>query len=179
MNHKAHESQKELMNHKAHEEHKAPINHKAHEDHKAPINHKAHEDHKEDPDKLFEPLPSETERVIREIIGGAIAVHRELGPGFIESVYGRALNFELNCRNLSVDRQRDIPIRYRGQIICTHRLDLVVEDSVVVEVKAVRKLKPIHKAQILSYMKAGQFRAGLLMNFNVKLLVDGLDRFVR
>lgn len=85
----------------------------------------------------------------------------------------------MRSRSLRADVQKLIQVRYRGELVCQHRLDLVVEDAVVVEVKAVRKLRPIHQAQILSYLKASGYRVGLLMNFNVRLFVEGLHRFVR
>ena len=107
------------------------------------------------------------------------AVHRELGPGFIEPVYGRALVLELRHRDLSTETEQPVQIYYRGEPVCSHRLDIVVERVVVVEVKAVRKLRPIHQAQVLSYLKASGCRIGLLMNFNVPMLIDGLRRFVR
>jgi GxxExxY protein len=157
------------------------------------MNHKEHKEHKEDKkDKedihqqkghdgreAPEPVAPEIERVIHEAIGAAIDVHKELGPGFIESVYHRALVIALRHRHLLVEEQKSIDIRYRGELVCRHCLDLVVESAVVVEVKAVRKLRPLHQAQILSYLKASRCRVGLLMNFNVPLLIDGLHRFVR
>ena len=154
------------------------------------MNHKEHEEHKEDPkpknrhqtdDERAAPeaIAPEIERVIHEVIGAAIDVHRELGPGFIEPVYQRALVIALRHRQLFAERQTSIEIRYRGELVCRHQLDLVVEKVVVIEVKAVRKLRPIHQAQILSYLKASGCRAGLLINFNVPLLIDGLRRFVR
>jgi len=127
----------------------------------------------------FAPLERETERVVRDVIGAGLRVHRELGPGFLEPVYERALQFELRCRGLLYDDQHRIDIFYRGEQIGLQRLDLVIEGCVVVEVKAVREIRPIHQAQILSYLKASGMRVGLLMNFNVARLVDGLQRFVR
>lgn len=150
------------MNHKGHEE---SINHKGHEDHKGKVPNS--------------PLPPAVERVVREIIGAAIAVHRALGPGFIEPVYARALAIELRCRGLRLSEEHVVEIRYRGELAGRHRLDLVVNDVVVVEVKAVKKLRPLHQAQILSYLKAGGCRVGLLMNFNETTLVRGLQRLVR
>jgi GxxExxY protein len=138
-----------------------------------------HEDHKDHKGSSYPPLPGETERVVREVIGAGLAVHRELGPGFIEGVYDRAVCLELKQRNLSYERQKEIQVRYRGETICSHRLDLVVGGCVIVEVKAVKALRPVHKAQILSYLKASNLRVGLLMNFNVKMFVQGLHRFVR
>jgi GxxExxY protein len=168
------------------------------------MNHKEHKDHKEDKEDKEDkgakastfftaatmngigatgsktpPIAASTERVVREVIGAAIQVHRALGPGFIEPVYERAMRVELDCRNLRVARQKSILIQYRGKPLCRHQLDFVIEDVVIVEVKAVKWLRPIHQAQILSYLKASGCRIGLLMNFNVPLLIDGLRRFVR
>ena len=130
-------------------------------------------------DKAFAPLDAQIERVVREVIGAGLAVHRQLGPGFLESIYGRALAIELRCRNMHFDEQHRMVVRYRGEIVAQHRLDLLVEHSVVVEVKAVKKLRPIHAAQVLSYLKASGHRVGLLMNFNVRLFKNGVQRFIR
>jgi len=138
------------------------------------MNHKGHQEH-----KGHEPISPATERIVHEIIGAAVAVHRELGPGFIEPVYGRALVLELRHRNLNTEVEKSVQVYYRGERVCSHRLDIVVERVAVVEVKAVRKLQPVHCAQMLSYLKATGCRVGLLMNFNVPMLIDGLRRFVR
>ena len=144
------------------------------------MNHKEHEEHEEHKEyKAHAPIDAATERIVREVIGAGIDVHKQLGPGFIEPVYDSALRIELRHRRLHFEEQKSIAIHYRGALVCQHRLDLVVEDVVVVEVKAVRKLRPIHQAQILSYLKASGCRVGLLMNFNVQLFVDGLRRFIR
>ena len=142
------------------------------------MNHKEHKAHQEIR-KAPEPIASTTERIVRDIIGAAVAVHRELGPGFIEPVYGRAMIVELRHRNLRTEAEKPIDVHYRGELLCSHRLDIVVERVVVVEVKAVRRLRPIHHAQVLSYLKASGCRVGLLMNFNVPMLIEGLRRFVR
>ncbi len=113
------------------------------------------------------------------IIGAAIAVHRELGPGLLESAYEACLVYELNERGLKVDRQRLFPVNYRGiRIDCGYRIDLLVEDQVIVELKAVDQVLPIHEAQLLSYVKLSGCKVGLLINFKVKLLKDGVRRFV-
>jgi len=149
-------------------------------------NHEDHKEHKEDRGadsasipETYRPLPPRTELVVREIIGAAIAVHRALGPGFLEPVYERALAIDLRLRNLNFEQQKSILIQYRGEIVYRHKIDLMVENSVIVEVKAVRRLRRIHQAQILSYQKASGCRVGLLMNFNVKIMIEGLRRFVR
>jgi GxxExxY protein len=148
------------------------------------MNHQGHQEHKErqaaeEQAHRYPPLDPAVERVVRESIGAAIAVHRALGPGYLEPAYERALGIELECRGLRYERQSPVDVHYRGRLVCRHRLDLIVERHVIVEVKAVRKLRPIHRAQLLSYMKARVARVGLLMNFNVTRLVDGLERFVR
>ena len=113
------------------------------------------------------------------IIGAAIAVHRELGPGLLESAYEACLVYELSERRLKVDRQRLLPVSYRGiRIDCGYRIDLLVEDQVIVELKAVEQVLPIHEAQLLSYVKLSGCKVGLLINFKVKLLKEGIRRLV-
>lgn len=114
-----------------------------------------------------------------QIIGAAIHVHRELGPGLLESAYEVCLCHELSLHNLKVERQKMIPISYRGiSLDAGYRLDLVVEGQVIVEIKAVSELLPVHEAQLLSYLKQVGGGRGLLINFNVKLLKQGLRRLV-
>ena len=115
----------------------------------------------------------------QRIIGAAIEVHRTLGPGLLESAYEACLAFELGERGLHVARQVALPVVYKDvQIDCGYRVDLLVEDAVVVELKAVEKLRPIHEAQVLSYLKLSGRHVGLLINFNVTLLKDGIRRLV-
>ena len=117
--------------------------------------------------------------VTREIIGAAIEVHRTLGPGLLESTYAPCLHFELQERKLRFATQRVIPIVYKGLALrASYRVDLVVEDIVVVEIKAVAALMPVHEAQVLTYMKLTSCPAGLLVNFNVPRLVDGVKRLL-
>lgn len=114
-----------------------------------------------------------------QIIGAAIQVHRELGPGLLESAYETCLCHELSLHNLKIERQKVIPIFYRGvSLDAGYRLDLVVEGQVIVEIKAVSELLPVHEAQLLSYLKQVGGGRGLLINFNVKLLKQGLRRLV-
>ena len=114
------------------------------------------------------------------IIGAAMDVHRALGPGLLESAYEACMFFELSQTGFRVERQQPLPVVYRGiQLDCGYRLDLVVEDSVIVEVKAVDRLAAIHQAQLLSYLKLSGRRVGLLINFNVRLLKDGIRRVVK
>src|SRR5882672_11272061 len=118
--------------------------------------------------------PSTFSHVTRKIIGAAIEVHRTLGPGLLESIYQPCLQLELASRKIRFVAQRPIPIVYKGMPLdASYRVDLIVEDLVVVEVKAVAALAPIHEAQGLTYMRLTGCPAGLLINFNVPLLVDG------
>jgi len=114
-----------------------------------------------------------------QVIGAAIRVHQALGPGLLESAYEACLAFELAERGLKVERQKPLPVAYRGvELDCGYRVDLVVDDSVIVEVKAVDSLLPVHKAQVLSYLKLSGRKLGLLINFNVAVLKDGIRRLV-
>jgi GxxExxY protein len=114
-----------------------------------------------------------------QIIGAAIQVHRELGPGLLESAYETCLCHELSLLNLKVERQKVIPIRYKNILLdAGYRLDLVVEGQVIVEIKAVSELLPVHEAQLLSYLKQVGGGRGLLINFNERLLKHGLRRLI-
>jgi GxxExxY protein len=119
-----------------------------------------------------------TENEISEkIIGCAIQVHRELGPGLLESSYLECLYFELIQVGLSVEKQKPLPLVYKEvKLDCGYRLDLMVENKVVIEVKAVEALNDVHMAQILTYLKLSKCRLGLLINFNVVLMKDGIRR---
>lgn len=113
------------------------------------------------------------------IIGAAIKVHRTLGPGLLESAYQACLTHELVLNGHQVEREVEIPICYRGLNISPgYRADLIVDSSVLVEVKAVERLHPIHQAQVMTYLRARGLRTGLLINFNVQLLKDGLRRLL-
>jgi GxxExxY protein len=116
--------------------------------------------------------------VTRRIIGAAIEVHRALGPGFLESVYEEALCVELEERGIPFVKQAPISISYKGRDVGEGRLDLLVEDCVIVELKAVDHLTPIHAAQLLSYLRATGITVGLLINFNVSVLRQGIQRMV-
>ena len=119
-----------------------------------------------------------TENEISEkIIGCAIQVHRELGPGLLESSYQECLYFELIQAGLLVEKQRPLPLVYKEvKLECGYRLDLMVENKVVIEVKAVDALNDVHMAQVLTYLKLSKCKLGLLMNFNVALMKDGIRR---
>ena len=113
------------------------------------------------------------------IIGAAIEVHRALGPGLLESAYEQCLAQELSLRKIPFQRQRPLPVHYKGtQLDCGYRLDFLVAEIVVVEVKAIDALLPIHQAQLLSYLKLGGWKLGLLINFHVPLLREGIKRVV-
>lgn len=113
----------------------------------------------------------------REIIGGAIEVHKRLGPGMLESAYEGCLSHELSVRRLRIERQKAVPVVYKDvKLECGYRIDLLVNDVVVVELKSVDALAPIHEAQILTYMRFAKKKIGLLMNFNVPTLRNGLRR---
>lgn len=119
----------------------------------------------------------ELNTVSASIVDSAIAVHRELGPGLLESAYEACLAFELSERGIRVQRQVELPVVFRGHNVdAGYRLDLLVEDLVIVELKAVEQISPLHKAQLLSYLKLSSKPIGLLMNFNVRLLKDGITR---
>jgi len=119
----------------------------------------------------------EINQITEQIIGASIEVHRELGPGLLESAYEAALAYELGLRGLVFERQKEQPIRYKGILIeVGYRMDLLVENCVVVELKAAESLLPIHEALLITYLKLADKRIGLLINFNVPLLKQGIVR---
>ena len=121
----------------------------------------------------------EFDKVSKEIIGAAIEVHKALGPGLLESAYEKCLVYEIAQKGLSFERQKGIPVIYKEVFIdCGYRLDLLVENKIIVELKTVEFLNAVHQAQILTYMKFAGIRTGLLINFNVTILKNGLQRFV-
>ena len=118
-------------------------------------------------------------QLTHEIIGAAIAVHRELGPGLLEAVYEECLCHELSLRGLAFDRQKPIPVVYRGtKLDCGYRADIVVSGSVIVEIKAIANVAPIHEAVMLTYLRVSGCKIGLLINFHSTVLKDGVRRFV-
>jgi GxxExxY protein len=120
-----------------------------------------------------------TNEITHEIIGAALEVHRQLGPGLLESAYEECLSYELNLRKIPFMRQVPLPLSYKGKRLdCGYRLDMVVSDAVVVEIKAIESILPIHEAQLLSYLKIGGWKVGLLLNFNVAVLKEGIRRRV-
>ena len=123
-------------------------------------------------------LASELEELVYRTIGCGIAVHRVLGPGLLEQIYVRAVGIELEAQGLPYAAEREYPVYYRGRLLARQRLDLVVADQIALEVKAVEQLAAVHHAQLLSYLHVSGLRVGLLMNFNVPILQDGLKRIV-
>ncbi len=119
---------------------------------------------------------SELNELSRKVIGAAIEVHRSLGPGFLESVYEEALRMELHERGLQFRRQYEVAVRYKGREVGTGRVDVIVNETIIVELKAVDALAPIHTAQLLSYLRVTGYSLGLLINFNVATLKDGVRR---
>jgi GxxExxY protein len=112
-----------------------------------------------------------------EVIGASIEVHRKLGPGLLESAYKECLCRELMLRKVPIERERPLPLEYKGiRLECGYRVDILVGGIVAVEVKAVEALAPIHDAQLLTYLRLGGWRVGLLINFNVVVLKDGIHR---
>jgi len=119
-------------------------------------------------------------RITEAIIGSAIQVHKALGPGLLESAYEACLVYELNQRGLKVQQQKPLPVVYQNvKLDCGYRLDLFVEEAVIVELKSVDHLEPIHNAQLLSYLKLSGAKVGLLINFNVMILKSGIRRVVK
>jgi len=118
-------------------------------------------------------------KITKTIIGMAINIHRALGPGLLESAYEACMVYDLVKAGLKVEQQKPLPIVYRGvKLECSYRLDLMIEKEVIVEIKSVEKLLPIHQAQLMSYLKLSDCKVGLLINFNVKVLKNGIKRVV-
>jgi GxxExxY protein len=123
--------------------------------------------------------PSTFNDLTRSILAGAIEVHRTLGPGLLESTYQQCLQYELASRKLRFLTQQAVPIVYKGiRLDAKYRIDLIVEDRVIVEVKTLQEVAPIHKAQVLTYLRLTGCPAGLLINFNVPRLMDGVKRLI-
>lgn len=113
-----------------------------------------------------------------QVIGCAIEVHKHLGPGLLESSYEKCLAYELSCHQIPYKQQFPLPIQYKSvDIDCAYRLDLIIADNIIVELKSVSELRAIHEAQILTYMKLANIHTGLLINFNVTILRHGIKRF--
>jgi GxxExxY protein len=121
----------------------------------------------------------EFDELSSKVIGCAIEVHKQLGPGLLESTYERCLSYELLCAGIQHENQKELPIDYKGtKLECDYRVDMFVDNKIIVELKAVDKLLPIHEAQILTYMKLANVKTGLLLNFNVVMFKDCIKRLV-
>lgn len=128
--------------------------------------------------RAYRVIPDDVESYAKRAIECALRVHRELGPGFMESIYRNALILEFRQKGLLFECEKSVSVRYRDVLVGVHRLDLVVGDAVVVELKAVKNIEPVHLAILLSYLKATELRLGLLMNFGDATLRTGLKRVV-
>ncbi|MCX6982199.1 MAG: GxxExxY protein [Verrucomicrobia bacterium] len=123
--------------------------------------------------------PDQLEAIATQVVDAALCVHRELGPGLLESAYEMALCRELNLRDLTFERQKAMPVSYKGTALdCGYRIDVLVEDAIVIELKAVEQRAPIHEAQLFTYLKLAGCHIGFLINFNTRLLKNGLKRIV-
>ena len=128
--------------------------------------------------RLPSPLSDEAEEAMSETIGCAIAVHRALGPGFLESIYKKAMLVELAANGISYESEKAVTVRYRDVLIQGQRVDLIVRGLIVVELKAVTRFDDVHRSQVISYLKTTGLRGGLLINFRVPVLKAGLHRIV-
>ena len=126
----------------------------------------------------FEPIPAATEQIATEVIGAAIEVHRQLGPGFLERIYQEALSLELDSRHVAFERERAIAVHYKGVPIPGQRIDLIVANCVVVELKAAARIDLAHEVKMVSYLRTTGLRLGLLLNFNCRTMKEGLKRIV-
>jgi GxxExxY protein len=114
-----------------------------------------------------------------KVIGAAIEVHKTIGPGLLESAYEECLCHEMGLRGIKYERQKPLPVVYKGKKLdCGYRLDIVVEEKIIVEMKSCERVEPIHKAQLLTYLKLSGLSLGLLLNFNVPVMKDGVIRMV-
>lgn len=124
--------------------------------------------------------PSErVDRLARRVIGAAIEVHRHLGPGLLESAYQQALLHELQLQGMDTQRHVHVPIDYKGVVVGAYKLDFLVEEELILELKSIERFAPTHRAQLLGYLHATRLELGLLLNFNVARLKDGICRVVR
>jgi GxxExxY protein len=144
------------------------------------MNHDGHDGHESGPYRmrLPSPLTQEAENAMSETIACAFRVHRELGPGFLESIYRKAMYFEMDRAGLSYQSEQPVQVKYREIQISGQRVDLIVENLIVVELKAVARFDDVHRAQLISYLRTTGLRGGLLINFRVPVLHSGLKRIV-
>jgi GxxExxY protein len=121
----------------------------------------------------------EFDELSNKVIGCAIEVHKKLGPGLLESAYEKCLSFELSSAGIHHEVQKQLPLEYKGlKLDCGYRIDIIVAGELIIELKTVDKILPIHEAQLLTYMKLSGIKTGLLINFDVRQLKDGIKRFV-
>ncbi len=116
--------------------------------------------------------------ITEKVIGASIEVHKILGPGLLEGIYEEALSHEFKLRNIKYERQKEISLRYKDIYVGNHRIDFLVEREIIVELKSVESLHPIHEVQVITYLKATGKRVGLIINFNVEQLKDGIKRII-
>ncbi len=129
--------------------------------------------------ELVSPLSSELEDLARAVVDSAFKVHQTLGPGLLESVYQACLRIEFEKRGIAYETETPVPVNYEGvRLESGLRLDLIVENSLIVEIKSAEKLLPIHKSQLLTYLKLSRLRLGLLINFNVLMFSEGVKRVI-
>jgi GxxExxY protein len=128
--------------------------------------------------KIVSPLPEELEQLAHDVIGCCLAVHKELAPGLLESVYPRAVAIELEDQGIPFEMEKSLRVNYRGRLLCHQRLDMLVDGRIVLELKSVELLHPIHVARLVSYLRLTNSRLGLLINFNVSMLKQGIRRIV-
>jgi len=124
------------------------------------------------------PLTEEQETLVESTIGRCIHVHTALGPGLLEHIYSRAIALELTAAGIHFEREKTYPVTYRGELLCQQRLDFVVANTLVLEIKSIEAIAAVHRAQLLSYLRISKLRVGLLMNFNVPVLKNGIVRRV-
>jgi GxxExxY protein len=128
--------------------------------------------------RTYSNLDSTTEQYITEVIDCGFAVHKDVGPGYMEPLYSNALCIELRARGIPFERERVVTVKYRDEPVGIHRLDFVVRGCIVLELKAAKALEPVHQAQLMAYMKASKIRVGLLMNFCGATFKEGTKRVV-
>jgi GxxExxY protein len=128
--------------------------------------------------RIQSPLPADLEDIVHKTIGCCVEVHRILGPGFLESPYSKAAAIELTANGIAFEREKEYSITYRGQPLCHHRVDFVVDGRLLLELKAVDRLTDVHRAQVLSYLRATRLSVGLLINFNEVVLRHGIKRII-
>ena len=128
--------------------------------------------------RVHSSLDQETERFITEVIDCGFVIHRDVGPGYMEPLYANAMSVELAARRIPHEREKVVIVKYRDTSVGSHRLDFVIRNCIIIELKAVRMLEPVHSAQIMAYMKASKIRVGLLMNLCSGTFKEGIKRIV-